>query len=787
MTIRRGLLSSGCGLVLLLTPGPAATAGDGIPDPFFLIERNIVMSEVSQELPVPDYELVDINGTFKNAPDSIACGGTVSEGAAEDADSCLLLPQLQFVNGYLKAAGTVVTPNATAYNGNPGNYEIIGHVGDVVQFTVKNQLPEAVNQEAIATGWFAPADNRQIIHWHGMELDNESDGTPVTEFGIPTGKQRLYQYRLYRPGNYWFHPHVAPLSTESRGIVGRLQVRSYEEDLLTLLGVLPLQKLYVQLTDGTVANQVNRFVHRGGIIFNIFSDEEVDNHLMPDLAPDLNGDGKCDRGIQAGDCIVREGELVFVNGVVPTSDDNIPTVYVPEGRGARIAFVDSSVERFYRLRLLLEGEEPPFGPALQANAAGGGECYAAGSNVKFSGRDPLSCDQGLVMYRIGGQNGLLDHVRVEGQPERAPGEPVRPYDTIIRRGEDFLGVSERTEFVIVTKDRTGNYLQPGQSMYIWTIDYPHGAFGAKFNQLIGNGASNNRDIAARKLVRIKIVPDVLGLPNYDIAENAPLMAHPLINRPSEDLKGLPTVQLAAVPLGEEPHIPGHSWHGTEDEVIMLTNRTSANLRVPSVNAETAEHEGVTESGHDVHTANTTRYAHLGDVIEFVYANNTGAAHHPLHPHGFSIQPISIHSFTAIDTNDDGVPDSATLIEPPLYTYDYNEFIDVEAMQPNKALKYRMKLTDRYKIPDATDHSYIDLLLKYPYDYQGTFGGAGDLPQLSLLGAEMGGGVGRWMTHCHILHHAGQGMMAELCSAQQGAPDASGCKIDVDPNIYLPIP
>jgi hypothetical protein len=37
---------------------------------------------------------------------------------------------------------------------------------------------------------------------------------------------------------------------------------------------------------------------------------------------------------------------------------------------------------------------------------------------------------------------------------------------VIRRGEDFIGISERTEFVVVTKDRQGQYLEAGESMYI---------------------------------------------------------------------------------------------------------------------------------------------------------------------------------------------------------------------------------------------------------------------------------------------------------------------------------
>lgn len=776
-------------------PQSITAASHGFPDPFFLIKKTLVMSEIELELPVPDYAFVDVLGNISNPPDNVACpGGTVSHGPAVDADACRIQPSLQFVNGYLKTAGTVTTPNATAYNGVPAGIEIVGHVGDVVQLLVKNELPEAVNGEAISTGFYAPADNRQSVHWHGMELDNESDGTPVTEFGIEAGKQRLYQYRLYRPGNYWFHPHVKPLLTEHRGMVGKLVIRSYEEDLLTLLGVLPLQKRFVQLHDSVVASEVNRHLVRANLPFNVWSDFEVENNLMPDISPDLTGDGECDRGDRTGDCIVREGELLFVNGKVPTSDENVETIYVIQGRGVRVAFVNSSNERFYRFRLLLEGEEPPFGPALQVNGANTGQCYAPGSTVKFSGADPLSCDQGLPLYRIGGQNGLLDHVRLEGQPEIPPADPFvrRPYDTVIRRGEDFIGVSERTEFVVVTKDREGNYLEPGESMYIWVVDYPHGAFAAgNLGNLIGTGDSANRDIAARKLVRIKIVPDLLGLPNYNIAEGAPLMAHSLINRPSDDLRTAATVPFTAVPPGFDPFLgPSFPFRGRAvDQSVVLSNRLEDNRRFPSINANKGDYEGDETTGTQIPTQDSTRYAKIGDVVEFVVANNTGAGHHPFHAHGFSFQPIAVYDFANVDLvpfdPENPVVDGAVLTGDPLFEYDYNEFLDVEAVQPSAALVYRVKITDRFKIPDETEFTWLQLLTKFPYDYQGEFGGAGDMPQLT--DAEMGGGLGRWLMHCHILHHAGLGMMTDFCIAEEGAADASACKIFIDSEIDHPIP
>lgn len=779
------------GVNLFETPGelpalPLSTNKSHGPDLFFLHKKTVVMSEVDWEVPVPEYQMVDVVGDFKNAEDSIACGGAVSEGLAEDADDCLLLADLQFEDGYLKTAGTVVTPNATAYNGKPADYEIDGHLGDVFQITVKNELPEAVDGEAIATGFYAPADNKQIIHWHGMELDNESDGTPITEFGIETGEQRLYQFRLYRPGIYWFHPHVLPLLTESRGMVGRLIVRSYEEDLLTLTGVLPLQQKVYQLTDSTVANEFNNDAYRNGTIFeDFYTPEEVTNDLMPNITPDLNGDGVCDRG--PGDCIVKEGELVFVNGTVPTGDHDIPTVHVPEGRGVRIGFINSSNERFYRFRLLLEGEEPPPGPSERVRRDTTGQCYAPGSTVKFSGADPLSCDQGLPLYRVGGQNGLLDHVRIEGQPELPPADPFVPrdYDTVIRTGEDFIGIAERTDFVVVPKDRDGDYLQPGDSMFIWTVDYPHGLYTPFFDNNFGDGDANNRDPHARKLVRIKVVPNHLGLPAYDLAEGDPIMAHPLVNRPAEDIKSATAVELSEVPPGLDPFLLT-PFEGSEDENIVLGNRLPDGTRFPAINAVKGDYEGVDAAGDQVPTQGATRYARIGDVVEFVYANNTGAAHHPLHLHGFSFQPVSIHDFINVDTDGDGVDDSVELIEPPIHTFDHNEFIDVEVMQPQRAMKFRMKMTDRFKIPDETKFSWFQMLQKFPYDYQADYGGAGDLPAYST-GADMGGGVGRWLFHCHILHHAALGMISDLCIAPEDDFDASGCKIDVDQDIYEPIP
>jgi FtsP/CotA-like multicopper oxidase with cupredoxin domain len=321
-------------------------------------------------------------------------------------------------------------------------------------------------------------------------------------------------------------------------------------------------------------------------------------------------------------------------------------------------------------------------------------------------------------------------------------------------------------------------------MYIWTIDYPHGAFAPKFDNLIGTGDVSNRDIAARKLVRIKIISDTLGLPDYDLAEGDPLMAHPAVNRPSEDLRNATVVPFAAVPQELDPFL-GTPFQGRDvDQSVVLANRLEDNTRFPSINAVRGDYEGDVVAGDEVPTQGATRYAHVGDVLEFIVANNTGAAHHPFHAHGFSFQPIALYRFNNVSLVNGAVVDGAVLIEPPVHTFDYNEFLDVEAIQPALALKYRVKINDRFKIPDATLFTVNQLQAKFPYDQDAPFGGPGDMPGTD---AEFGGALGRWLLHCHILHHAGLGMMTDFCIAPENDADASACKIDVDENIYQPIP
>ena len=126
-----------------------------------------------------------------------------------------------------------------------------------------------------------------------------------------------------------------------------------------------------------------------------------------------------------------------------------------------------------------------------------------------------------------------------------------------------------------------------------------------------------------------------------------------------------------------------------------------------VNALQGAHDNTGDYASEGHMP-STRYAKLGDVLELTVTNMTGA-HHPFHLHGFSIQPIDL-----------------TKAASPTFTF-APEFVDNIDVPGGYTLRFRIKLDDRPLVDGVT----------------------------------LGGGLGRWVFHCHIFFHATFGMISEV--------------------------
>ena len=88
--------------------------------------------------------------------------------------------------------GNGVDVSVLTFNGTIPGPEFRLKVGDTV-------IVHFVNKIAHATG----------IHWHGIELANASDGTPLTQNQVAPGDTFLYKFKVTRPG----HLLVSPASS----------------------------------------------------------------------------------------------------------------------------------------------------------------------------------------------------------------------------------------------------------------------------------------------------------------------------------------------------------------------------------------------------------------------------------------------------------------------------------------------------------------------------------------------------------------------------------------------
>ncbi|HXE57874.1 MAG TPA: multicopper oxidase family protein, partial [Gemmatimonadales bacterium] len=74
-------------------------------------------------------------------------------------------------------------------------------------------------------------DQPTAVHWHGVRLENRSDGVPgLTQPPIPPGDTFRYRVRFPDAGIYWYHPHHREDAQQDLGLAGNLLVRPSRPD-----------------------------------------------------------------------------------------------------------------------------------------------------------------------------------------------------------------------------------------------------------------------------------------------------------------------------------------------------------------------------------------------------------------------------------------------------------------------------------------------------------------------------------------------------------------------------
>lgn len=160
-------------------------------------------------------------------------------------------------------------------------------VGDTVIVHFTNELPEPTT-----------------IHWHGLRLPNQMDGSSSSQAPVDPGKEFEYRFTLRDAGSFWFHPHI-------RG--------------------------EVQIERGLYAP----FIVEGGAAPDVHADRYF---VLDDVK--LSASGQLSADTDALDEMMgRQGNVLLVNGQKDAQ------LLVPSNARERWRFVNSANGRYFNLEL----------------------------------------------------------------------------------------------------------------------------------------------------------------------------------------------------------------------------------------------------------------------------------------------------------------------------------------------------------------------------------------------------------------------------------------------------
>ncbi|CUS39247.1 exported hypothetical protein [Candidatus Nitrospira nitrosa] len=536
-----------------------------------------------------------------------------------------------------------------------------------------------------------PEANVSGIHWHGIELNNASDGTEVTQPAVaPKGGKFVYDFIVSRPGIFWYHPHHHSSTNQvAKGLYGSIIVednQGYEAQLRNN-GVIPSaeQTKTLVLSDITVCNTpgagTNPATFDDTVLPHVSGIQawaiNYQNHILTqsplilcETYP-LDANGNLRGAFTAGDVpniqspsltgSMSEGFTVLTNGVKVDARGGSPSapaassssvltnaLEVKADQGLRLQIVNPSPVRYMRLRLTTSSGE-------QVN-----------------------------LFRIGGEGGLLDRVVLEGGM-------IGEFDFKYGQGEILVPPASRADVVAKIPSISGT-VADGSVLTLWTEDFERVAATYSWTPTVP--------------VMHLVINGSVATP-YIIANGSHLLENLGSNAMVKVLSTAPDNLLT----------PSNGEAGSTNKDIQLTfwannGAFQASIDgVPMPRDFTGLGKDGLASGGNPFYLESARHAALSNVMELTVTNTTGA-HHPFHLHGFSFQPESLN------------PQAGTT--GPTYTFPYHEFRDIMDVPANYTFTFRVSLDDR---PTAKKSK--------------------------------GGGLGRWLFHCHILPHATFGMMSEL--------------------------
>src|SRR5512132_86637 len=102
---------------------------------------------------------------------------------------------------------------------------MLAYNGSIPGPTLKVRQGSEIEVDVVNDG-----DLEQTVHWHGLRLDNRSDGTHETQAPIPIGGRFSCRVTFPDPGVYWYHPHIREDYAQEMGLYGNVIVEPADPD-----------------------------------------------------------------------------------------------------------------------------------------------------------------------------------------------------------------------------------------------------------------------------------------------------------------------------------------------------------------------------------------------------------------------------------------------------------------------------------------------------------------------------------------------------------------------------
>jgi len=137
-----------------------------------------------------------------------------------------------------KVIGGESVPNMWVYNGLTPGPLLQAKKGDTVIVHFTNNLEESTT-----------------IHWHGLRIPEDMDGTPAVQAPIEPGEEFTYEFVVPDSGSYWYHPHVRSHEAVERGLQGSIVIHEPTDPVVEKERFFVLDDLY--LNDNGVMGSFN--------------------------------------------------------------------------------------------------------------------------------------------------------------------------------------------------------------------------------------------------------------------------------------------------------------------------------------------------------------------------------------------------------------------------------------------------------------------------------------------------------------------------------------------------